>query len=170
MSRAKSPWDGQWSERALSASQPPESWGALGQAKARHRHTYMFNRPGTLTRLPPWLPLGTKTPLCPVTPQPNPSLLPSAGSFQPREGRTAAWRHKESQPEAEGVRIFHQDKDRGDAGGVSFPWGLPTPSSQPIWTRTTARSILNPAVSIETKVSATRPPTPSGLRGPRAVP
>lgn len=40
------------------------------------------------------------------------------------------------------------------------PGRLPTPSSQPIWTRTGASSILNPAVSIGTKDSAARPPTP----------
>ena len=51
--------------------------------------------------------------------------------------------------------------------------GFPTPSSQTIWTRTSTKGILNPAVSIGTQASASRPPAhprPSGLRGLRAVP
>lgn len=117
--------------------------------------------------------------LLPKHPRPPARGLFPAGSpsSEPRDGETAAWGHTENLHVGLGAASQHvvrgQHEQRENNGGRSAgvpqadppPRGLPAPSSQPIWTGTDTRSILNPAVSIGTPASATHP----GLQGLRNV-
>lgn len=141
----------------------------------------IYTRRHTEMRTPPSTPDHRQMDPSSQTPSSTwPGLFPAGSpSSEPRDGQTAAWDHTENlsvglgvDPQRVGRRQHgHREQWRGSAGVLQadpHPCGLPTPRSQPIWTRTSPRSILNTAVSIGTRASATRPPAHphhSGLRG-----